>query len=159
MSNRAIEMPDAFDTGFRDIQAVMWTDSFPAVPGLNNLFSSLAYNHSVYLYDALLDVSHWSGRSFHIATGLLIMVMVAKSLQAAKRLYRCRDGLGVRWSWVFAALFLPYLMFYTLGRGGITHFLTDTAVDLVGILALIYLLDFVQEFHPVSKPTTTLSCA
>ena len=152
MSNRAIEMPNAFDTGFRDIQAVMWIDSYPAVPGLNNLFSSLAYNHSVYLYDALLDVSHWSARSFHIATGLLIVVMVAKSLQAAKRLYSCRDGRGVRWSWVFAALFLPYLMFYTLGRGGITHFLTDTAVDLVGILALIYLLDFVQEFHPVGNP-------
>ena len=32
--------------------------------------------------------------------------------------------------------------------GGITHFLTDTAVDLVGFMTLIYLLDFLQDWRP-----------
>ncbi len=145
MSNRAIEMPDESDTGFRDIQAVMWMDSFPIVPGLNNLFSSLAYNHSVYLYHALLDTSIWSGRSYHIATGLLLTVMLAYALRAALKLYRCHSEDQVRWSWIFATLIMPYLLLSTVGGGSISHFLTDTTVDLIGILALIFLLDFLQD--------------
>ena len=145
MSNRAIEMPDESDTGFRDIQAVMWMDSYPIVPGLNNLFSSLAYNHSVYLYHALLDTSIWSGRSFHIATGLLLTVMLAYSLHSAVNLYQCRVEARARWSQIFATLIMPFLLFSAVGRGSISHFLTDTPVDLLGILALIWLLDFLQD--------------
>ena len=146
MSSRAIEMPDASDTGYRDIQAVMWMDSYPIVPGLNNLFSSLAYNHSVYLYDALLDVSIWSGRSYYVATGLLLMAFLLYPLHAALQLYRRRSQDDIRWSWIFAVMTIPYILYYTVGRGGITHFLTDTPVDLIGFLLLIFTLDFLQDF-------------
>ncbi|MDE2950620.1 MAG: hypothetical protein OXT68_07620 [Chloroflexota bacterium] len=145
MSNRALEMPDEFDTGFRDIQAVMWMDAYPIVPGLNNLFSSLAYNHSVYLYQALLDTSIWSGRSYHIATGLLLTVMLAYSLHSAVNLYQCRAEERARWSWIFATLVMPFFLFSAVGRGSISHFLTDATVDLLGILVLIWLLDFLQD--------------
>ncbi len=145
MSNRAIDMPDEFDTGFRDIQAVMWMDSYPIVPGLNNLFSSLAYNHSVYLYQALLDTSIWSGRSYHIATGLLLAVMLAYSLRAALQLYRCRAEDQARWSGIFATLIMPFLLLSAIGRGSISHFLTDFPVDLLAVLTLIWLLDFLQD--------------
>ena len=145
MSNRAIEMPDESDTGFRDIQAVMWLDSYPIVPGLNNLFSSLAYNHSVYLYHALLDTAIWSGRSYHIAMGLLLTVMLAYSIHAAHRLFYCSTQDQARWSWIFATFVMPFLLLTAVGRGSITHFLTDATVDLLGILALIWLLDFLQD--------------
>ncbi len=148
ISNRAIEMPTAYDTGFRDIQAVMWIDSYKIVPGLSNLFTSLAFNHSVYLYDALLDASIWSGRSYHIATGLLIVVYLAYAIRAALQLYQVRGADGARWSWFFATLTIPYIMFYFVRLGGITHFLTDTPVDLLGFLTIIYLLDFLQEWQP-----------
>ena len=144
MSNRALEMPDASDTGFRDMQAVMWIASHPVVPGLNNLFASLAYNHSVYLYDALLDVSIWSGRAQHIATGLLVMAYLVYPLDSAIKLWRIRDGNGPRWSWIFAVLTIPYVFYYTVGRGGLSHFLTDTPVDLIGFLLVIYTLDYLQ---------------
>lgn len=152
MSNRAIDMPDESDTGFRDIQAVMWADSYHIVPGLNNLFSSLAYNHSVYLYHALLDTSIWSGRSYHVATGLLLIVMLAYALYSAQKLYRCRAPDRARWSWIFATLTMPFLLFSAVGRGSISHFLTDSTVDLLGILALIWLLDFLQD---AGKDVTT----
>lgn len=145
MANRSLGMPIAYDTGFRDIQAVMWIDAYPIVPGLANLFSSLGYNHSVYLYDALLDASIWSGRSFYIATGLLLMVYLAFALHAALQMVRHRCGAGLRWSWIFATLTIPYVMYYTIPWGGITHFLTDTVVDLLGFLTTIYLLDFLQD--------------
>ena len=149
MANRAIEMPDETDTGLRDIQAVMWIDAYPVVPGLNNLHASLAYNHSVYLYDALLDVGYFEDRAYYIATGLLVIVLMAYGLHGARGLLK-RGRAGMRWSGVFATLTLPYLFFYTVGRGGLSHFLTDTAVDLLGFLTLIYLLDFLQDFNPAA---------
>lgn len=151
MSSRAIEMPDASDTGFRDMQAVMWISQYPIAPGLNNLFASLAYNHSVYLYDALLDVAVWHGRAQHIATGLLLMAFLIYPARALLQLRRARDAGSVRWSWIFAALTMPYILYYTVGRGGITHFLTDTPVDLIGFLVIIYLLDFLQALKSESR--------
>ncbi len=156
MSNRALGMPIAYDTGFRDIQAVMWIDSYPIVPGLGNLFSSLAFNHSVYLYDALLDASIWSGRSHYIATGLLMMVYLAYAVKAALKLYQCRTLDSPRWSWLFATLTIPYILFQTVSWGGITHFLTDSAVDLVGFLSMIYMLDFIQDWYPKAGRTNYL---
>lgn len=150
-SNRALGMPIAYDTGFRDIQAVTWIDTYPIVPGLGNLFSSLAFNHSVYLYDALLDTSIWSGRSLYIARGLLVLVYGAHALGTALRLYRSRTVDDLRWSSLFATLTFPYILFQTVRWGGITHFLTDTVVDLFGFLTVIYLLDFVQYCRPESE--------
>lgn len=148
MSNRALGMPIAYDTGFRDLQAVSWMDSFPIIPGLGNLFSSLAFNHSVYLYDALLDTSIWSGRSVYIATGLLLTVYLAYALGAATQLLRSRVAAEARWSSVFASATIPFILFQTVRWGGITHFLTDTVVDLIGFLTLVYLLDFLQYWRP-----------
>ena len=148
LSNRAIDMATAYDTGFRDIQAVMWIDTYPIVPGLNNLFASLAFNHSVYLYDALLDASIWSGRAYHIATGLLLLTFLAGAVWSAVQLYHHRDGQGLRWSWILMTLLIPYILFDTVTRGAITHFLTDTPVDLIGFLSVMYVLDFIQFYAP-----------
>ena len=147
-SNRALGMPIAYDTGYRDVQAVMWMDTYSIVPGLGNLFSSLAFNHSVYLYDALLDTSIWSGRSIYIARGLLLLVYLAQALGAALRFSRSRTVDDLRWSSLFATLTIPYILFQTVRWGGITHFLTDTVVDLFGFLTVIYLLDFLQYCRP-----------
>lgn len=150
-ANRALGPPYAFDTGFRDIQLVMWIDAYPIVPGLGNLFSSYAFNHSVYLYDALLDASIWSGRSYHIATGLLLLVYLAYALGGFIQVGRSRGAEGLRWSRLFASLTIPFILFQTLGWNGIAHFLTDTAVDLIGLLTLVCLLDFLQYWRPDSS--------
>ena len=148
MANRALGMPIAYDTGFRDLQAVAWIDTYAIVPGLSNLFSSLGFNHSVYLYDALLDTAIWSGRSFRIATGLLLVVYLAYASRSVVSLFRCRQASDLRWSSIVALFVIPYILHYTVRWGGITHFLTDTAVDIIGFLTLIYLLDFLQYWEP-----------
>ena len=147
-ASRSIEQPAAFDTGYRDIQAVMWIDSYPIVPGLGNLFASLAYNHPTYLYNALLDFGAFSGRPVYIASGLLLLAYLALALHAGLGLWRNRQRDVMRWSGVFAMLTIPYIIQYTGGRSGITHFLTDTVVDLLGFLTLIYWLDFLQDWQP-----------
>jgi uncharacterized protein YceK len=143
-SNRALGMPIAYDTGYRDIQAVLWIDAYPIVPGLGNLFWSLAFNQSVYLYDALLDTSIWSGQSVYICTGLLLVVYLAQAFNGAARLARSHTAEDLRWSSIFSTLTLPFILFQAVRWGGITHFLTDTVVDLIGFLTVIYLLDFLQ---------------
>ena len=145
LANRALAMPTAYDTGFRDMQAVLWLDSYPLVPGLGNLFSSLAMNQSIYLYDALLDAFFWSGRSHHIALGLLLLVYLAYALKAVLSVCRARNAAELRWSWVFASATLPYAFYTAVPTGGITHFLTDSAVDIVGFVSMIYFLDFLQD--------------
>ncbi len=147
-ASRSIEMPAAFDTGYRDIQAVMWMDTYAIVPGLGNLFASLAYNHPSYLYNALLDFGAFSGRSVYIANGLLLLAYLAQALAGGLQLWRNRGSNALRWSRVFALLTIPFIFQYTGGRGGITHFLTDTIVDLLGFLAIIYWLDFLQGWQP-----------
>ena len=148
LANRALGMPIAYDTGFRDLQAVAWIDTYAIVPGLSNLFSSLGFNHSVYLYDALLDTAIWSGRSFRIATGLLLVVYLAYACRSAVSLFRCRQASDLRWSSIVALFAIPFILHYTVRWGGITHFLTDTAVDIIGFLTLTYLLDFLQDWEP-----------
>lgn len=147
-ASRSIELPAAYDSGYRDIQAVMWIDAYAIVPGLGNLFSSLAYNHPTYLYNALLDFGVFSGRSLYIATGLLLLAYLALALQAGLQLWRNRNHSVLRWSCIFAMLTIPYIIQYTGGRSGITHFLTDTVVDLLGFLTVIYWLDFLQDWQP-----------
>ncbi len=147
-ASRSIELPAAFDTGYRDIQAVMWIDAYSIVPGLGNLFASLAYNHPTYLYNALLDFGMFSGRSVYIANGLLLLAYLALALQAGLQLWRNRHHSMMRWSCIFAMLTIPYIVQYTGGRSGITHFLTDTVVDLLGFLTVIYWLDFLQDWQP-----------
>ncbi len=149
-ASRSIELPAAFDTGYRDIQAAMWIDAYAIVPGLGNLFPSLAYNHPSYLYNALLDFGFFSGRSVYIASGLLLLAYLLYALQGGLELWRKRGNL-LRWSQVFALLTIPYIFQYTVGRGGITHFLTDTVVDLLGFLTIIYWLDFLQDWQPRSN--------
>ena len=145
-ASRAIEMPAAYDTGYRDLQAVQWIDRYAIVPGLGNLFSSFAYNHSSYLYNALIESGLLLGRSIHISTGLLLLAYLAFALHGALALWRDRGG-DLRWSRVFAALTIPYILHYTVARGGISHFLTDTVVDLLGFLTIVYLLDFAQDWR------------
>ena len=145
LANRALAMPTAYDTGFRDMQAVLWLDSFSLTPGLGNLFSSLAMNQSVYLYDALLDAFFWSGRSHHIALGLLLLVYLAYALKALLSICRASQAAGLRWSWIFASVTLPYALYTAVPLSGITHFLTDSIVDIVGFVSMIYFLDFLQD--------------
>ncbi len=150
-ASRSIELPAAFDTGYRDMQAVMWIDAYAIVPGLGNLFASLAYNHPTYLYNALLDFGAFAGRSVYIASGLLLLAYLAKALLAGLQMWRNRYHNALRWSGVFAMLTIPYIIQFTGGRGGITHFLTDTVVDLLGFLTLMYWLDFLQDWQPRSN--------
>lgn len=149
-ANRAIDAPVAYDTGFRDIQAIMWIDTYPIIPGMNNLFSSLAFNQSYYLYGALLDFGVWTGRAHHIAIGLLYMAFLAQGIWGGIKLVQHRDGQVVRWTSIYYAVLVPYVFYNSIQRGAVSHFLTDAPVDLIGFLSMGFVLDFVQFYRTSS---------
>ncbi len=73
---------------------IVWHSALPVVHGLGNLQGPLAFNNSSLLYAALLDVGPWRHRSEHVANGLLLAVLMTKSIFAAARPLRDRAWAG-----------------------------------------------------------------
>jgi hypothetical protein len=62
------------DTGIYHAQAIRWMESYPAIPGLGNLHSRLAYNSNWLLANALFSFSFLGLRSFHLMGSVLFLV-------------------------------------------------------------------------------------
>ncbi len=86
-ASRALGPLRHFDTSFYHLTTLEWIQAYPVVPGLGNLHGRLAFNSSFTLYAAMLDVGHWSGRSFHVANGLLLFVALSRGAWGAWRLF------------------------------------------------------------------------
>jgi len=62
----SIGKPANPDSGIYHAQAIRWMELYPAVPGLGNLHSRLAYNSNWLLANALFSFSFLGLRSFHL---------------------------------------------------------------------------------------------
>ena len=49
-------------------------------------------------------------------------------------------------------LLIPYILFDSIRRGAISHFLTDIPVDLIGFLSVMFVLDFIQFYRVDDTP-------
>ena len=77
----AVQAPGNEDLCLYHQQTIRWLTAFPIVPGIGNLYSMLAANHSYYLYVALLDVGPFSHGAQHLATGLLFLTTAFPTLK------------------------------------------------------------------------------
>lgn len=150
-ANHAIDMPTAFDSGYRDIPLVQWYTTYPLVPGMNNLFASFAFNQSYYLYAAFLNVGPWHGTAYHIALGLLYVVFLSGAIWAVFQFFWRRNHDERQFSWLLLTLFVPYIFFSAINTGAIVHYLTDAPIDLLGFLLIVYVVDFLQCGDYVSQ--------
>ncbi|MFN8574360.1 MAG: hypothetical protein U0132_20075 [Gemmatimonadaceae bacterium] len=73
-ANHAIGPVTLYDSGMYHLPVVNWAKSYPVVPGLGNLHGRLAFNSAGLLFAAMLDHGPLSGRSFHFANSLLLVV-------------------------------------------------------------------------------------
>jgi hypothetical protein len=64
------------DTNLYHAQAIHWIESYPAVPGLGNLHSRLAFNSVWLVTNALFSFSFLGIRSFHLAGGFLFLALL-----------------------------------------------------------------------------------
>ena len=91
------------DTGLYHAQTIRWIETFPAVPGLGNLHSRLAYNSSWLTLNALFSFAFLGGQSYHPLPGLIVLVVTAQLLNRGLRLLP------------------PYIFFAPLVKGGMSR--------------------------------------
>ena len=86
LANLASAPIRSYDAGLYHLSAVRWISTYPIIPGLGNLHDRLGFNSSYFLYQALLDVGFWTHRSHHLASGLLLLIVVLEIAFSAYKL-------------------------------------------------------------------------
>jgi hypothetical protein len=103
-------VPSNPDTGIYHAQAIRWIETYPAVPGLGNLHSRLAYNSNWLVINAFFSFSFLGLRSFHVLPGAFVLIALIYFLGGAQQLLRGK----ITTANVAKTIFIP-LVFYTLG--------------------------------------------
>lgn len=124
LSNHALEGARYGDVGAYFMPTVRWYEAHPILPGLGNLHGFFALNQSYFLYVAALEVGPFAHRSFHLANGLLVLMLGIRMLLAMERVLRFRRA--ARPEDLYYALMLPGTL--ALGVG---IFLTSPCPDVV----------------------------
>ncbi len=108
LANLSTAGPRFGDVGSYYVPMVRWISEYAIVPGLGNLYLPFGHGQSYLLYVAWLDVGPFARRSFHVANGVLLLIVFARGLVGAGRLLR-REG-GARPADVFYVCCIPALV-------------------------------------------------
>jgi len=148
LSNMASSPNIFYDTALYHQQVIQWNSNYPIVPGLGLLHDRFGFNSSGLLYQSLMDVWVWKGKSFHIANGLLLWVLTYQAITGAYKFFSTKE---------FNAYYLYYLLFLipTLLPDGWNPFTfpnvwsivsngQDMAVFVLGIVLISALLLFIK---------------
>jgi hypothetical protein len=76
LANLALGPPTAWDSGLYHFQAIGYAHRFAAVPGLANLHERLGAADGHLLFVTLLDNGPWRDDGFHLANGLLVVMLL-----------------------------------------------------------------------------------
>ena len=147
LSNHALAGPRFGDTGLYLVPAMHWDKSYAVVPGLANLFVSLGYNLSYFLYGAVIDAGPWQGRIYHVINSTLAFAVLARGLLAAGSLLR-RDPRPLA-----PRLFQALAMGPTVELANslyLTSPMPDTAVFLFGIVLAGELVGYLSDPRPTA---------
>jgi hypothetical protein len=86
LADRCIGPSLSFDSAAYHLSVVSWNASYPIVPGLANLQTTLGFNNSGLLIAALLEIGAGEGRSHHFVNGFLVALLSLQLLSSANRL-------------------------------------------------------------------------
>lgn len=136
-----------WDTALYHLQGMLWAKQYAVVPGLANLFGALAFNNVSLLYAAMLDIGPWAGRAFHLANGLLLLVLLWQGLLGLIRVARS-EGLD-RVQGLFEAVLIAPVVNRTLS-GRVTSYVTDlpTALVLFAAASQMHLMLLIPDDEP-----------
>ncbi|MGB8215413.1 MAG: hypothetical protein WCE68_17825 [Anaerolineales bacterium] len=96
------------DTGIYHAQAIRWIETYPAVPGLGNLHSRLAYDSSWLVINAFFSFSFLGLRSFHVVPGAFLILVLIYLVGGTDRLLKG----NITITDILKTLLIP-LIFYT----------------------------------------------
>jgi hypothetical protein len=152
-ANLAMAPLQHWDSAEYHLQAVMWAEQYPVVPGLANLFARLAYNSSAFLFDAMLNAGPWTGQAHHVANSLLIMVLLAQGVHGFRRVLAGQFDRRL----AAALALLPIAVALGLqGRGSSLD--TDTPATIVSFEVLLTLLVLLDRSSPVASVAWNYCC-
>ena len=117
-----------WDTGLYHMQVVEWARTYPAVPGVANVFGPLGFNNSNLLYVAMLDAGPWKGQAWHVANGVLVWMLGAQVITGAARLF---GGDAKRAAKSVCALPVLAVVVNTALAGKVSSFATTPSVSMV----------------------------
>ena len=135
------------------IAAVRWANEFPIVPGLGNLQAQLGFNNANFLFDALLEVGFWQGRSFHVAAGWMAALFLGRSLVAVYRVVFRPVSTATGISELFYACMLP-LPLNLAGRSILSSHASDLVADMLAAVVMGRLIEWLVR-APGSAGATT----
>ncbi len=85
LAETSLFLPKNYDTALYHAQAIRWSETFPAVPGLGNLHERFAYNSSWLPLTAFFSFSWIDGFSCHNLNGFILMLITAYFIRGAGR--------------------------------------------------------------------------
>lgn len=151
LANRSVLAPnDIYDTGLYHLNAVRWSMEYPVVPGLGLLHSRLAFSNAYFLYPALLDVSIWADRTYHIANGLLMWVLFLQGMVAFVGAFQKQNAYPIESQALhamplhFSLLTLPVILFLVLTERTVPSISNDPPVFALGIIVAGQVLRMIQ---------------
>ena len=127
VANRAMAPIKLFDAGLYHLAVIQWDSSYPIVRGLGNLMERFGMNNSYFLFHAFLDPFPFV-RSFHVANGLLLIVLFLQMISAFFRIAK-KQGRTVDW---FLMVLLPAAFGQLLDHSEDTS--PDLAIFIMGAL-------------------------
>jgi hypothetical protein len=133
LANLALGGMTNYDDSLYRLQSMKWAESYPIVPGLGNVHGRLAHNSSYFLYAALLDVGEWAGRAYHLAAGLLSVVLLAHSIRSLAALFSARGKKRIYP--LFNSLLLAPILIEVSG-GNISSLSTAMPAFVLGVVLL-----------------------
>jgi hypothetical protein len=141
LANRAMgPFYPPYDSGLYHLNAIRWMTDYAAVPGLGNLHIRLASMPSYYLYMGLLDAIPWWGRSWNLAHGLLLLVVMAQMVWSGLKVI---TPAKLRLYDLVALMFMPLLLkFCFLETSSMAY---DLPVFLLGFVMCIQLARLLDE--------------
>ncbi len=147
-----------YDTGLYAAAAVRWITTFPAVPGLANLYGRFGFDSSLFQLVAALQAATSSTLAFRLATGFSLAALWTSIFPSCIRVVR--NGSARLADWYFAILTVPTLIWAT--RDQIAGISTDEPAAAACLLgAGILFADLVaqsdDDVSPAESRTRTIA--
>lgn len=135
LANRAMgPIHPPYDAGLYHLNGIRWMTDFPAVPGLGNLHIRFSVMPSYFLYMGLMEAIPWSGRSWNLAHGLLLLVAVAQMIWCSLKVL---TPTRLRLYDLMAIMFLPIVLRFCFLEASSTAY--DLPVFLLGFVMSVQL--------------------
>jgi hypothetical protein len=85
---KTVGLSTNWDTGLYHAQAILWIETYPAVPGLANLLNQLGFNSAWLMTSAIFSFSFLGSITFHVMDGFLLLLALGVFLRKVNRLLR-----------------------------------------------------------------------